>query len=215
MKPHKGETRSSKIKKFWQPGDEIICTRIFRRSDNICYLCGKTPIEWHHVLLNTISNQTIDVERTCVIEMKKMLEEFGFDQKILFFKKYAEEADYLNQLHEGTADILEFNTNTEVIKQLLATPQALNFKQVRAIMDHTIRFKEGVETDLFMTAVDLYAKRKYYIYEGLKEHERTDNVEQSIKMAIQRDWEEFQAQEEEEARLIYESMSSYPLDGEE
>lgn len=214
MKLQKEDARKTKLQQFWRPGDEIICTRIFRRSDNKCYLCGNMPIEWHHVLLNTISYQTIDVERTCVIEIKKMLEERGSDQKILFFKKYGQEAEHLNQLHKGTADILVFNSNTEVIKQMLASPKELGYKQVRAIIDHTIRFKKGDETKLCAAAIDLYAQRKYYIYEGLKENERTDNVEMSIKMAIQQEWEEFQAQEDEQARLLYESMSTYPAEEE-
>lgn len=74
-----------KFKNFWKPGDQIICTRIFRRSNNECFLCGHTPIEWHHVLLNTISNEIVDVEFSCVIDMKKILEKSGSDQKILFF----------------------------------------------------------------------------------------------------------------------------------
>jgi hypothetical protein len=205
---------ANKLKQFWRPGDEIICTRIFRRSDNECYLCGNTPIEWHHVLLNSISSQTIDVELSCVIRIKKTLEEWGSDQKILFFKKYEEETAHLNSLHAGTAGILEFNSNTEEMIQLLSKPSELTYKQVRAIMDHTIKFKEGLEAELYFAAFDLYVDRKYYIYEGLKDHERTDNVEKSIKMAIQRDWEDFQAQENEYARQIYESMSSYPSEEE-
>jgi len=39
-------------------------------------------------------------------------------------------------------------------------------------------------------------------------------VEKSIERAIQRDWEDFQAQEDEYARQIYESMSSYPSEEE-
>ena len=204
----------NKLRSFWRPGDEIICTRIFRRSDNECYLCGNTPIEWHHVLLNTISNQTIDVELPCVIKIKKFLEERGSDQKILFFKKYEAEAAHINSLHAGTAGILEFNSNTEVLIQLISKPSELSYNQVRAIIDHTIKFNEGVEMELFFSAVDLYVDRKYYIYEGLKDHEKTDDVGKSIKMAIQRDWEDFQAQEDEYARQIYESMTSYPSEEE-
>ncbi len=168
------------LKRFWHPGDEIICTRIFRRSHNNCYLCGNTPIEWHHVLLNSISNQTIDVEFSCVINLKKLLVELGSDQKLLFPKKYAEEAEHLNSLHEGTAEILEFNSNTDVIVQLLSKPNDLTYKQVKAIMDHTVKFTEGVETELFGVALDLYVDRKYYIYESIKEFESGDNVEKVI-----------------------------------
>jgi len=210
----KKDTPGDRLIRFWRPGDEIICTRIFRRSGNECYLCGNTPIEWHHVLLNSISNETIDVELPCVIKIKKFLEERGSDQKILFFKKYEAEAAHINSLHAGTAGILEFNSNTEVLIQLLSRPSELTYKQVRAIMDHTIKFKEGVEKELFFAAVDLYGDRKYYIYEGLNDHEKTDDVEKSIERAIQRDWEDFQAQEDEYARQIYESMSSYPSEEE-
>lgn len=196
-----------KLQRFWQPGDEMICTRIFRRSSNECYLCGNTPIEWHHVLLNSISNQTIDVEFSCVIELKKMLEVSGSDQKILFFKKYAEEADHLNSLYEGTATILEFNSNTDVIIQLMSKPEDLTYKQIRAIMDHTIKFKEGVEAELFEAALDIYGNRKYYLYEAMEKHEKTDDVEKSIANFIQQEWEDFQASEGEYNNQVYESMS--------
>lgn len=208
------EIFKDKLQRFWRSGDEIICTRIFRRSNNECYLCGNAPIEWHHVLLNSISNQSIDVELACVIKIKKILEERGSDQRILFFKKYEAEVAHINSLHAGTASILEFNSNTEVLIQLLSKPSELSYKQVRAIIDHTIKFKEGVEMKLFFAAVNLYVDRKYYIYEGLKNHEKTDDVGKSIKMAIHRDWEDFQAQEDEYARQIYESMSSYPSEEE-
>ena len=202
------EKLSMRLKKFWQPGDEIICTRIFRRSNNACYLCGHSPIEWHHVLLNSISNETIDVEFSCVVDMKKILEELGSDQKILFFKKYAEEAAHLNIQHKGTAAILEFNSNTDVIIQLMSKPEELTYRQIRAIMDHTVKFKEGVEAKLFQIAFNIFVKRKYYIYEGLGEHEKTDNVELSIANYFRQEWEDFLASEEEYSRQVYESMFS-------
>lgn len=214
MKMNDKQKFETHLKKFWRPGDEIICTRIFRRSDNVCYLCGHSPIEWHHVLLNSISNQIIDVEFSCVINMKKILEEWGSDQKILFFKKYTEEAEHLNLNYEGTAEILEFNSNTDVIIRLLSKPYELSYKQVKSIMDHTIKFKDGVEKELFYLAFDIYAERKYYIYDSLDERERTRNVEKSIENSIQQDWEDFLASEDEYNRQIYESMSSWPSEEE-
>lgn len=74
MAKESNQLHVNKLKQFWKPDDEIICTRIFRESSNTCYLCGNTPIEWHHVLLNTVSNQTIDVEFGCVMNIKKILE---------------------------------------------------------------------------------------------------------------------------------------------
>lgn len=186
-----------KLKKFWRPGDEIICTRIFRLSDNSCYLCGHTPIEWHHVLLNSISNQTIDVEFSCVISMKKILEELGSDQKILFFPKYTEEVEHLNSQYQGTAAILEFNSDTEAITRLLSNTQDLSYKQVKLILDHTVKFREGVEAELFHTALDIYTDRKYYIYEMLDEHEKTNNVEQSIENYFREEWKRVQGDEAE------------------
>ncbi len=183
---HKLET---KFRNFWKPGDEIICTRIFRWSNNNCYLCGYSPIEWHHVLLNTISNQTIDVEFSCVINIKKILEELGSDQKILFFPRYTEDVIHLNSQYQSTAAILEFNSNTEVISRLLSNPNDLSYKQVRSILDYTVKFSEGVEAELFHAALDIYTDRKYYIYEMLDEHEKTNNVEQSIENYFKEEWE--------------------------
>lgn len=200
----------SRLKHFWKTGDEIICTRIFRRSNNTCYLCGQSPIEWHHVFLNSISNETIDVEFSCVINMKKLLEEWGSDQKILFFKKYEEEAKHLNSQNEGTAEILEFNSNTDVIIKLLSKPADLSYKQVKAIMDHTSKFKAGVEAELFHVALEIYGQRKYYIYESLDEYDKTDNVELSIANHFRQEWENFLATEDEYSRQVYESMFSDP-----
>ena len=179
----------NKLKQFWKPGDEIICTRIFRRSDNECYLCGKTPIEWHHGLLNTVSNQIIDVELSCVIEMKRILEELGSAQKVLFFPQYEEEVNHINSLQQGTAAVIEFNPNPDVIVGLLSKPKNLTYKQVRPILDHTFKFNDEFMTELFHAALDIYVDRKYYIYDALEEHEKTDNVEQSIKEHLREEWE--------------------------
>lgn len=178
-----------KMRRFWRPGDEIICTRVFRRSSNSCYLCGNTPIEWHHVLLNPISNQTIDVELSCVIEMKKIFEKMGSDQRILFFPQYEEEVNHINSLHKGTAAVIEFNPNPDVIVGLLSKPKNLTYKQVRPILDHTFKFNDEFMTELFHAALDIYVDRKYYIYDALEEHEKTDNVEQSIKEHLREEWE--------------------------
>jgi len=215
LKPEDWKKLETQLEKFWRPGDEIICTRIFRRSNNNCYLCGNSPLEWHHVLLNSISNQTIDVEFSCVINMKKILEKSGSSQKILFFSKYAEEAEHLNSQYEGTAEILEFNSNQDVIIHLLSKPEELSYKQVRSILDHTVKFPDGVESELFHVALDIYLNRKYYIYEGLEEHEKNDDVEMSIAKHVNQEWEDFKADDETEyTRQIYESMSTFPSEEE-
>lgn len=208
MKTEDCKKLETQLKKFWRPGDEIICTRIFRRSNNKCYLCGNTPIEWHHVLLNSISNQTIDVEFSCVINMKKILEESGSDQKILFFPKHSAEAIHINKLYHGTADILEFNNNIDVIIKMLSRPQDLSYRQVKAIIDHTGKFPDGLERELFRLAVEIYAERRYFIYDGLAEHEKSGNVERSIADYFQREWEDVQAAEEEYQRARYNTCTS-------
>ncbi len=189
MKSDKKNNLEERLRKFWRMGDEIICTRIFSHSHNECYFCGNTPIEWHHVLLNTVSNQTIDVEFSCVINMKKIMEELGSDQKIYFFPQYAEDVSHLNSLYHGTAAILEFNSNTQVISRLLSDPNNLSYKQVRSILDYTVKFSEGVEEELFHVALNIYTDRKYYIYDMLDEHEKTNNVDQSIENYFREEWE--------------------------
>jgi len=193
----------SKFRKFWKPGDEIICTRIFRRSHNECYLCGNSPIEWHHVLLNSISHQTIDVETSCVINIKKILESGGYDQKILFFEKYAEEADCLNNQYRGTAEIVMFHSIEDIVK-LLSQPERLSYKQVRAILEHTVKSVDSVSLELFHIALDIYLERKYYIYEDLKNHLRTGNVEAAIEDEIREEWERAKTEE-----ALYQGKSLY------
>lgn len=184
-----------KLRRFWRPGDEIICTRVFRRSSNNCYLCGNTPIEWHHVLLNTVSNQTIDVEFSCVIEMKKILEKLGSNQKILFFSQYSKDMKRLNSQHEGTAAIIEFNPNLDIMARMLSKPQDLSYKQVRAILDHTVRFNDEFMTEIYHAVLDIYTERKYYIYELLDERQKTENVERSIENYFREEWERVMSEE--------------------
>jgi hypothetical protein len=186
-----------RLKLFWRPGDEIICTRVFRHSDNKCYFCKKTPIEWHHVLLNSISNQTIDVDLLCVIQMKNILEELGSNQKILFFPKYNEEVSHLNSFGEKIAAIIEFSPNTDVVIQMLATPNILSYKQIRSILDYTVKFSEGIEAELFHKALEIYLNRKYYIYENLDERDKTDNVERSIEDYYREEWERVKSEDYE------------------
>jgi len=195
MKLEQRDNIEERFKKFWKPGDEIICTRVFRCSNNNCYLCGNTPIEWHHVLLNSISNQTIDVEFSCVINMKKILEELGSNQKILFFTKYTEEVNHLNSQYQGTASIIEFSPNPDIIVRMLSRPKELTYKHVMSILDHTVRFNDVFMTELFHAALDIYVERKYYIYEMLDEHQKTDNVEQSIEYYFREEWQRVRSEE--------------------
>lgn len=205
MKAKNWKKLEIQLKKFWRPGDEIICTRIFRRSNNDCYLCGNTPIEWHHVLLNSISNQTIDVEFSCVINIKKILEAWGYDQKILFFEKYTEEANHLNSQYKGTAEAVMFHSIAD-INELLSKPERLSYKQVRAILDHTVKFEDSVRSELFHAALDIYLERKYYIYEGLEDHEKTWNVEADIENYFHEEWERVQNEEAlYQEKALYES----------
>ncbi len=178
-----------KLQQFWRAGDEIICTRIFRRSDNECYLCGNTPINWHHVLLNTVSNQIIDVELSCVIEMKKILEKLESDQNILFFPQYTDAVNRLNALYAGTASFVEFNANPDVMLRLLSHPEDLCYRQIRPILDHTCKFNHELMTEIFHAAFDIYVDRKYYIYDYLEEHEKKGSPEQSIANYLQKEWE--------------------------
>jgi len=186
-----------KLKHFWRRGDEVVCTRVFRNSNNECYFCGNTPIERHHVLLNTISNQIIDVEFSCVILMKKMMEEIGSSQKILFFPKYTIEVDHLNNQYQGTADIIEFICNIDIIRRLISNPKDLSYKQVRSILDYTIKFEGGTEEEeIFHAALDLYLDRKYYVYEMIDDHKKTNNVKRDIENYFREEWEKYKYQDD-------------------
>jgi len=190
-----------RFKKFWKPGDEIICTRVFRRSSNNCYLCGNTPIEWHHVLLNTVTNQTIDVEFSCVINIKKIMGKLNSNQKILFFPQYYEEIEHLNSQHPGTAAIVQFSFNPDVMAQLLSKPKDLSYVQVKSILNHTVKYNDEFMTDIFHAALDIYVERKYYIYDYLDENEKTGNVEQSIKNHLRDEWKNDRSEDDYQSLL--------------
>lgn len=166
-----------KVKIFWRPVDDVICTRIFRKSNNECYLCGNTPMNRHHVLLNTISNVTIDLDFECVIRLKKIMEHLGSNKKVYFFTKYREEADLINSKYYGTAEIVQFVPDPTVIEELLSRPNEVTYDKLKSILDFTSKFDDGREYELFHKALDIYVERKYYLYEGIKEFEKGDDVE--------------------------------------
>jgi hypothetical protein len=137
--------------------------------------------------------------------MKKMMEKMGSDQKIIFSPKYAEEANHLNSQYAGTASLLEFNANTQVVSQMLLKPQELNYQQIKLILDYTSKFEKGREYDLFSKALDIYIDRKYYIYDGLEAHQKTGNIESIITNYFLKEWERVQTEEAEYQEALYDS----------
>ena len=128
--------------------------------------------------------------------MKKIMEQLGSSQKILFFPQYSEEVKHLNSQYEGTAAIVEFNPNPDIIVRLLSHPEDLNYKQVRTILDHTVRFNDDFMAELFHAALDIYIERRYFIYEQLPDSQKSGNIEQSIENYLREEWERVQTEEE-------------------
>ncbi|MGB5219110.1 MAG: hypothetical protein WBN66_12515 [Smithella sp.] len=124
------------------------------------------------------------------------MESLGSKQKIFFFPQYTEEVNHLNAQYPGTAAIIEFNPNPDVIARLLSNPQDLSYKQIRPILDHIVKFNDEFMTELFHAALDIYIERKYYIYEMLDEHQKTDNVERSIENYFREEWERVRSEDE-------------------
>lgn len=171
---------TEKVRQFCRPTDELICIRIFKRSDNICCLCCVTPLNWHHVLLNTATNECIDLDLPCVVAFKKIMESLGSRKKIIFFPRYKKEVEYINTINTGTADLLEFSASLTVMKMLLARPGEINYKTLKAILSHTHKFISGEENELFHRALDIYVDREYYIYDSLNDKQEGDDVEKRI-----------------------------------
>lgn len=206
-------TSIDKIKNFWRPVDELICTRIFRKSNNECYLCGSTPMNRHYVILNTISNVTIDVDFKCIIRLKKIMEHLGSNKKIYFFNKYREEADHINGKYFGTAEMVQFVPNLIVIEELLSRPNEIKYDKIKSILDFTSKFDDGRENELFHKALDIYVERKYYLYEGIKEFEEGDDVERIIKNYLVEETMDFLKKDDFQYSCEYaESEKSFPLD---
>lgn len=202
-----------KIKNFWRPVDELICTRIFRKSNNDCYLCGSTPMNRHHVLLNTISNVTIDVDLKCIIRLKKIMEHLGSNKKIYFFNKYREDAELINSKYFDTAEIVQFVPSPIVIEELLSRPNEIKYDKLKSILDFTSKFDDGRENELFHEALDIYVERKYYLYEGIKEFEKGDDVEKIIENYLREEAIDFQERDDYEDSYEYTASEiSFSLD---
>ena len=117
------------------------------------------------------------------------MEKLGSGQKILFFPQYTEEVEHLNLQYPGTASIVQFSPDPDVMVRLLSKPKELSYAQVKSILNHTVKYNDEFMTELFHAALDIYLERKYYICENLDEHEKTDNVEQSIANYLRDEWE--------------------------
>ena len=129
------------------------------------------------------------------------MEKLGSDQKILFFPQCSEEVAHLNSQYPGTAAIVQFSSNPDVMVQLLSKPEDLSYVHVKSILNHTVKYNNEFMTELFHAALDIYLERKYYIYDYLDENEKTGNVEQSIKNHLRNELETVRSEDD------YQSLS--------
>ncbi len=114
-----------------------------------------------------------------------------------FFPKYTIEVDHLNNQYQGTADIIEFICNIDIIRRLISNPKDLSYKQVRSILDYTIKFEgELKKREIFHAALDLYLDRKYYVYEMIDDHKKTNNVKRDIENYFREEWEKYKYQDD-------------------
>lgn len=195
---------AGKLKDFWKQGDEIVCTKVFKKPDSECELCGHTPITWNHILLNDRTKAILTVGSECVVNFKKVIEKLGSKDKVLYFEKYKKAANLLNSRHKGTAEIIQFPA-TELMMQLYMNPEKFDYKKIKSIMDYTCQSAKKEDTELFDRAFHIWGERKYYIYEGLAPHGKGDNAEEIIRKYI----------EDLEAEAVSEIEESYRADAEE
>jgi len=190
-----------KLKDFWKQGDQIVCTKVFKKPNSECELCGHIPITWNHVLLNDRTKAILIVGSECVVNFKKVIEKLGSKDKVLYFEKYKKAANLLNSRHEGTAEIIQF-PKREIMMQLYMNPEKFDYKKIKSIMDYTSRSDKKEDEALFHKAQDIWLERKYYIYESYGLHEEGDNAEEVIRKYIE-DLEEEAVGEIEESYRAY------------
>lgn len=171
---------TSKINNFWHEGDAVVCTRVFRKNVNRCFFCGTEPIERDFVLFNCTSEVTVD----------------------------ADEMMQVNQAHLGAAAILGFIPSLPIIGALLETPDDMDYKTVKSLMDFASEIHTDWGEELLSLAMGMYAERKYYIYESVKEYEEGNNIARIIEEEIQRDFEKVMEQYWEEQSNVYEGYSA-------
>jgi hypothetical protein len=79
------------INKFWQPGEELRCTRIYTQDAGTCQMCSHHPIKWHHVLHNQRTGADLIVGKECINNYKVVT-----GAQIVFLERLKRAADYLN-----------------------------------------------------------------------------------------------------------------------
>ena len=158
-----------KLKDFWKQGDQIVCTKVFKKPNSECELCGHTPITWNHVLLNERTKAILTVGSECVVNFKKVIEKLGSKDKVLYFEKYKKAADLLNSSYKGTAEIIQF-PKREIMMQLYMNPEKFDYKKIKSIMDYTSVSDKKEDEELFERAFDIWLDREYYVYENLEPH---------------------------------------------
>jgi len=173
-----------KLRDFWKQGDQIVCTKVFKKPNSECELCGHTPITWNHVLLNERTKAILIVGSECVVNFKKVIEKLGSEDKVLYFEKYKNAANLLNSRHKGTAEIIQF-PKREIMMQLYMNPEKFDYKKIKSIMDYTSEYEKEEDKELFDIALQIWVERKYYIYENLEHHGKGDNAEEIIRKYIE------------------------------
>jgi len=188
-------TLKQRLNEFWQPGQEIICLRIFKEENSQCELCDHQPITWNHVLINLQTRETLNVGSRCVENSKKYLDSKA---KFLLFDKYHKSVNGENQRQVSKSEIINLNETVAVLDKVLAD-QNLKYKTLKPILKFTSELKSGYGDYLYQRAMDIFIENKYYLIEssGLMEKEYNDPKiwEEYCLRDTLRDWEEHLANE--------------------
>jgi hypothetical protein len=67
---------------------------------------------------------------------------------------------------------------------MMLNPKDMDYKTVKLLMEFASKFDTDWGKELYCDAMGIYADRKYYIYESVKEYEEGDNIERIIEAVM-------------------------------
>lgn len=182
-------TIGQRLKEFWEPGQDIICLRGFKRQDSQCELCDYYPITWSHMIINSQTGECMRLGSLCVQNFRKVIEKKSED-KFLEFDKYLKAINKDNK-----SGVVNIKYTLAVLDKFLSRHKSLNYKTLDSILKYTNSLESEYGNRIFHKALDIWIDNEYYLNgsSGLTEKD-PKKCEEDLKRKAE---EEFYYSEEE------------------
>lgn len=170
------QTLAQRSIKFWKPGQEIFCLRIFKLEDSQCELCDHQPITWNYVLINVQTGETMNVGSRCVNNFQKIIDRLNSGTNILFLKKHHGLLTGKDNKNSDLGNVINLDETKVTVLARVLNKKDLKYKTIESILKFASGLKSQSGDYLFQKAIEIYAEKYYYLIEssGLTEKEYND-----------------------------------------